>query len=47
MSDPTWDLYQSLHAVLQSGSLSAASRSRGLAADRGLPHELDTPPPSP
>ena len=30
MSDPTWDLYQSLHAVLQSGSLSAASRSRGL-----------------
>ncbi|MBP7649863.1 MAG: LysR family transcriptional regulator [Phenylobacterium sp.] len=30
MSDPTWDLYQSLHAVLQAGSLSAASRSRGL-----------------
>lgn len=30
MSNPTWDLYQSLHAVLQSGSLSAASRSRGL-----------------
>ncbi|CAN5898165.1 LysR family transcriptional regulator [soil metagenome] len=30
MSDPTWDLYQSLHAVLQAGSLSAASRARGL-----------------
>ena len=30
MSDPTWDLYQTLHAVLQAGSLSAASRSRGL-----------------
>ena len=30
MSEPTWDLYQSLHAVLQAGSLSAASRARGL-----------------
>ena len=29
-SDPPWDLYQSLHAVLQSGSFSAASRLRGL-----------------
>ncbi len=29
-SDPSWDLYQSLHAVLQSGSFSAASRLRGL-----------------
>ena len=30
MSEPAWDLYQSLHAVLQAGSLSAAARIRGL-----------------
>ena len=30
MTDPTWDLFQSLHAVLQAGSFSAAARARGL-----------------
>lgn len=30
MSEPSWDLYQSLHAVLRTGSLSAAARARGL-----------------
>lgn len=29
-SDPAWDLFQSLHAVLQAGSFSAAARARGL-----------------
>lgn len=29
-SDPAWDLFQSLHAVLQAGSFSAAARVRGL-----------------
>ncbi len=29
-SDPAWDLFQSLHAVLQAGSFSAAARLRGL-----------------
>ncbi|OXE35643.1 MAG: hypothetical protein CGW95_12600 [Phenylobacterium zucineum] len=29
-SEPAWDLYQSLHAVLQTGSFSAAARARGL-----------------
>jgi DNA-binding transcriptional LysR family regulator len=29
-SDPPWDLFQSLHAVLQAGSFSAAARARGL-----------------
>jgi DNA-binding transcriptional LysR family regulator len=28
---PDWDLYQSLHAVLRAGSLSAAARARGLS----------------
>jgi len=30
MTEPAWDLYQSLHAVLQTGSLSSAARRRGL-----------------
>jgi DNA-binding transcriptional LysR family regulator len=30
MSDADWDLFQSLHAVLKAGSLSAAARLRGL-----------------
>ena len=30
MSDPAWDLFQSLHAVMQAGSFSAAARARGL-----------------
>lgn len=30
MSEPAWDLLQSLHAVLQAGSFSAAARARGL-----------------
>jgi DNA-binding transcriptional LysR family regulator len=29
-SEPAWDLFQSLHAVLQAGSFSAAARLRGL-----------------
>lgn len=29
-TEPAWDLYQSLHAVLQTGSFSAAARARGL-----------------
>jgi DNA-binding transcriptional LysR family regulator len=29
-SEPAWDLFQSLHAVLQAGSFSAAARVRGL-----------------
>ena len=30
MANADWDLFQSLHAVLQAGSLSAAAKSRGL-----------------
>jgi len=30
MSDPAWDLFQSLHAVMQAGSFSGAARARGL-----------------
>ena len=30
MPNPTWDLFQSLHAVLEAGSFSAAARARGL-----------------
>lgn len=31
MADPDWDLFQSLHAVLQAGSLSGAARRRALS----------------
>ena len=48
-NEPAWDLYQSLHAVLGAGSLSAAARARGLTQPtlgrhiESLEHSLGAP----